>query len=105
MDSHEDYLICFNKRGIIILVTKYQATDVYDPGVVIKQSKNSSDVISKGDKLTVTISKKAQSVNNNTNANTNQNTNSNNTNGNKVNANGNTSSSANNNGTTNNTTN
>lgn len=24
MDSHEDYLICFNKKGIIILVTKYQ---------------------------------------------------------------------------------
>ena len=92
-------------KNDIDLVTKYQATDVYDPGVVIKQSKNSSDVISKGDKLTVTISKKAQSVNNNTNANTNQNTNSNNTNGNKVNANGNTSSSANNNGTTNNTTN
>ena len=92
-------------KNDIDLVTKYQATDVYDPGVVIKQSKNSSDVISKGDKLTVTISKKTQSVNNNTNANTNQNTNSNNTNGNKVNANGNTSSSANNNGTTNNTTN
>ena len=64
-------------KNEIELVVKYQATDVYDPGQVIKQSKGTADVITKGDKLTVTISKKAASTNNNTNNNSNNNTNNN----------------------------
>lgn len=73
-------------KNEIELVVKYQATDVYDPGQVIKQSKGTADVITKGDKLTVTISKKAASTNNNTNNNSNNSTNNNNNNNNNVNA-------------------
>lgn len=69
-------------KNEIDLVVKYQTTDDYDPGVVIKQSKDTSDVITKGDKLKVTISKKASSTNNNTNANTNSSNSANNTNNN-----------------------
>ena len=69
-------------KNNIDLVVKYQETDVYDPGVVIKQSKNSSDVMKKGDKLTVTISKAVPSSNNSNNNNSNNNNTTNNTNNN-----------------------
>lgn len=65
-------------KNNVELTVKYQATDVYDPGVVIKQSKNSSDEITKGDTLTVTISK--ANTSSNTNTNNNSNSNNNNTN-------------------------
>lgn len=82
-------------KNEIELITKYQATDVYEPGLVIKQSKNSNDEVKKGDKLTVTISKKAQNVNNNTNTNQNANSNSNTNSNNNTNTTNNNSTSQN----------
>ncbi len=44
----------------IKLTVKYEETDKYDEGLVIKQSKNSSNVLTNGDKLTITISKEKE---------------------------------------------
>ena len=67
-------------KNNITLKVKYQETDVYDPGVVIKQSKTASDEMEPGDKLTVTISKQKQQTNNNTNTINNSNNNQSNNN-------------------------
>ena len=45
------------KENSIKIKIKYQETDKYDPGLVIKQSKSQNDEISSGDTITVTISK------------------------------------------------
>lgn len=45
------------KENNVKIKIKYQETDKYDPGLVIKQSKSQNDEISSGDTITVTISK------------------------------------------------
>ena len=54
----------------------YRETDSYDPGVIIKQSKTSSDELKSGDTLTVTVAKEKKTTSSSTN--NNQTTNSNN---------------------------
>lgn len=44
----------------ITLTVKYEETNKYEAGLVIKQSKSTSDVLSSGGKLTVTISKEKE---------------------------------------------
>ena len=62
----------------IKLTVIYRETNSYDPGVVIKQSKTSSDELKSGETLTVTIAKEKQTSSSNTNTNTNNNTTNNN---------------------------
>lgn len=47
----------WSNENNIKLTVKYEETNKYDEGVVIKQSKSPNDVLSSGGKLTVTISK------------------------------------------------
>ena len=63
----------------IKLTVIYRETNSYDPGVVIKQSKTSSDELKSGETLTVTIAKEKQTSSSNTNTNNNT-TNNNNSN-------------------------
>ena len=56
----------------------YRETDSYDPGVIIKQSKTSSDELKSGDTLIVTVAKEKKTTSSSTN--NNQTTNSNNDN-------------------------
>jgi len=76
----------WSNENNIKLTVKYEETNKYDEGVVIKQSKSPNDILSSGGKLTVTISKAKKedtsSKNNNqtNNKNNNQSNNNNNQN-------------------------
>ncbi|MGM9879170.1 MAG: Stk1 family PASTA domain-containing Ser/Thr kinase [Bacilli bacterium] len=66
----------FATENNIKLSVIYRETNSYDPGIVIKQSKTSSDELKSGDTLTVTISKEKQTSSSNTTTNNNSNNNS-----------------------------